>query len=376
MSVHRQLYRLGILTVLGLSLIACSPAPQTSGVPGPIAEESIEAPTLSPSSAPAASLTPTAAPSETPIPTPAWIAITAENLAKLQPVRDIGRHTQAVLDVAVSPDGTRVATGSADGAIRLLDAQLGGLIETFSHHNDWVYALDFSPDGALLISGGRDRTVQLWDMKTLTRITGAQTSGEPFRIDFAPDGTHFATAGYYSARGQVWSAPEGVAVMELSGHDTRLRAVAYSPDGRWLATSDESGRILIRDAQSGEPVHGAREDDGEPITLAFSPDGEYLAVGSSNGKASIWEVETDQLIREWYPHSRQVWDMAWSAGSDVLITGGADGVLRFWSPLEGDRLLSLTRHQAAIRGIALSLDGTTLVTGGEDAVTYVWRVTP
>jgi len=331
----------------------------------------------SPTSLPAATLTlsPTASATVVPTPTLSPSAITVENVDDLQPVAWPLGHTGLVYGVAVSADGHLVATASLDYMIRVFDGVTGDLIYTLEHHRDSAFCVAFSPDGSRLVSGGRDGTVQVWDMATGERISGARTSGFVFRLAVSTDGTRFASVSHFSARGQVWEITSGAALFPLEGHHTRLRSVTFSRDGRYLATGDQGGVVMLRDAIDGESLTTlASPDEGEALAVAFSPDGQYLAVGTSLSRIHLWNLEEHSYEGALYAHPGGVWGLAYSADGSLIISAGRDGALRFWDAVTGKRVRTIAYHGAIVRDIALSADGSTLVSGGDDRRVVVWRI--
>ncbi len=364
-----------LLSIALALLVGCRPPedagqPHETATPQPTREPTLTTillPTVGPSST--STLPPPSA-----VPTTSPAAIRLENADRLRVALALEGHRWPVWGVAVSPDGVRVATASTDRRVRLFETISGELLYTLEHHRDWVYSVAFSPDGQLLVSGGRDRTVQLWDPFTGERMAGARTGGEVYQIAFASDGSRFVSVGFYSALGEVWQADTGALLYMLEGHHTRLRSAAYDPSGAWLATGDEEGNILLRDARDGQ-ARAELITGLETLALAFSPDGSTLAAGNSRGEIILFSTQTATEIRRWYGHSRQVWRLLFTPDGQLLISCGADGAIRLWEPASGERLASLSgQHSAGVRAIALSADGTVLASAGEDATVLVWRI--
>jgi WD40 repeat protein len=167
----------------------------------------------------------------------------------------------------------------------------------------------------------------------------------------------------------------GAALFPLEGHRTRLRSVTFSKDGRYLATGDQGGVVMLRDAVDGEPLTTlASPDEGEALAVAFSPDGQYLAVGTSLSRIHLWNLEERSYEGALFAHSGGVWGLAYSADGSLIISAGRDGALRFWDAVTGKRMRTISYHSAIVRDIALSADGSTLISGGDDRRVVVWRL--
>jgi len=364
--------------------VACTtPIPQATSVPSP--SPSPPPPSATPSPAPTPTPTLTPSPTPTPKPTLAPQAITAQTAAQVQAALILDEHYGAIWGVDVTADGGLIASASTDHLVRLFDGRSGALLHVLEHHRDTVYCVAFSPDGTRLVSGGRDRTVQIWDVASGERLNGQRATGEVAQVAFSPDGTRFAGVGFFSAIGEVWLA-DGGPLFTLEGHRTRLRSVAWSPDGRWIASGNSEGGIILNDPETGQAARVLGAVQGDANALAFSPDGAILAVGTARGVVALWDLTTGQIVASWGAHQGGVLDLAYSPDGSLLITSGGDGVVRLWdaqaligvfgSGATAHRLATLAGHGEAVRGVAISADGSTLVSGGGDARVFVWRIAP
>ena len=394
-TIRRELSALVLLLGLLCLLSACGPsapgataAAATPQPASPVAATPTAEPTHTPTPRPVPSSTPTAAPTGTPTPTPAPTlhpgALTRDSVERLQRVQTLSGDGWSFFGVAVSGDGGLVAAGGSSQPVFVFDTRSGEMLHRLERHRSTVYSLDMTADASRLVSAGRDRTVQLWDPRSGDRLAGSRTHAELREVALSADGTRYATVGYYSALGDVWAAADGGRLFQLEGHETRLRSVAWSPDGQWLATGDQDGTILLRDPATGEPQVTLVTPDGEVTALAFSPDGETLAVGSGRNRVALWDIETGQEIARWVPHTGGVSGLLYTLDGSVLITAGGDGSVRLWDagllPEIADpnglqaRLATVGFHEGGCRGIDLSADGTTLVSAGADGLVFVWRL--
>ncbi|HXL87390.1 MAG TPA: WD40 repeat domain-containing protein, partial [Streptosporangiaceae bacterium] len=157
-------------------------------------------------------------------------------------------HKGAVWAVAVAPDGSWLATGSADGTVRIWDAATGQERAVLTGHKDSVLAVAVAPDGSWLATGSGDDTVRIRDTATgqeRTVLTGHK--GSVRAVAVAPDGSWLAT-GSADRTVRIWDAATGQERAVLTGHKDAVRAVAVAPDGSWLATGSADRTVRIRDA--------------------------------------------------------------------------------------------------------------------------------
>ncbi|CAG7853499.1 Vegetative incompatibility protein HET-E-1 [Serendipita indica DSM 11827] len=236
-----------------------------------------------------------------------WDGTTVAGLGTLE------GHTREVECLAFSPDGRRLASGSRDGTVRLWDGTTGASLGTLEGHTREVECLAFSPDGRRLASGSQDRTVRLWDgttgasLGTLEGHTGdGPMSGLLAR--WAPSciwlwGWHWVSVSGLLARWapscvwlwdgtvRLWDGTTGASLGTLEGHTDWVQCLAFSPDGRRLASG--SGMALYA-CGMGPPVQalGRLRDIPGVQCLAFSPDGHRLASGSWDRTVRLWDITT------------------------------------------------------------------------------------
>jgi WD40 repeat protein len=191
-------------------------------------------------------------------------------------------------------------------------------------------------------------------------------------VAFSPDGRLLATASK-DGTARLWDLVTGKQLRNLVGHSPVV-GVAFSPDGRMLATASEDRRARVY--VPVPPSHLARTltgHDGPVVGVAFSPDGRLLATASEDKTARVWDPVTGKHLRTLTGHDGPVVGVAFSPDGRLLATvGGGDRTARVWDTASGEHLRSLTGHGDYVVGVAFSPDGRLLATASYDWTAWVW----
>ncbi|MEU4511146.1 hypothetical protein AB0G05_16775 [Nonomuraea wenchangensis] len=288
-----------------------------------------------------------------------------------QPARDVLKGQDGwELSVMFSPDGKRLAN-SGDKAVQIWDAATGDPIRTLTAGTRPVRSVAFSPDGKRLAGAGDDDgTVRVWDADTgnpISTLTGRVTL-----MAFSHDGKRLATAGS-DGTARVWDADTGNLISTFTGHTGALFAVAFSRDGKRLATADSDGTARVWDADTGNPISTFTGHTGSVRSVAFSPDGKQLASTGDDQTVRIWKAATGDPVRTLTGHNGDVYAVAFSRDGKRLASGGADGTVRIWYRDTGRQIgAPLTGHTGSVVSVAFDPDGKRLASADNDQTVRMW----
>lgn len=190
-------------------------------------------------------------------------------------------------------------------------------------------------------------------------------------IAWSPDGRMLATASR-DGTARVYDARSGRALLVLPCDGVMVESVAWSPDSARLATAGRDRVVRIWDAASGEPVRLLTGTGYIGRQVAWSPDGRHVAASSKDRIVRVWEADTGRLVHELHGHGDDVWGVAWSPDGNRLASASHDQTAIVWDLTTGAVATTFTGHSDFIEGIAWSPDGRHIATGSGDHTARVW----
>jgi WD40 repeat protein len=305
-------------------------------------------------------------------------------------------HILGVSGVSWSPEtssgrtGRRLASsGPEDPAVRVWDTQTGEEILTLEGHTGSIRAVSWSPNGKHLASASFDRTVKVWDTEagkealTLEGHTGAVNC-----VAWSPDGKRLASgSGGRDAQGRplgpacvkVWDAQTGKEVVSplgpawvLGPEAVSVNDLAWSPDGRRLASAHFDQMVRVWDVQTGQETLQLKGHTRQVGGVAWSPDSRRLASASNDGTVWVWDAQTGSKELILRGHTSLVTGVSWSADGQRLASAASDHTVRVWDAQTWKEAVSLKGHTRPVERVAWSPDGKRLASASDDGTVRIW----
>ena len=307
--------------------------------------------------------------------------ITPDNAIRMEQLAMLGRGT--INQLGWSPDGATLAAAGSLG-IWLYDAAAPDspprLLE--GHSRD-VLTVVFSPDGAAVLSGSQDGTVKQWDaatgnlIRTLSlwddfsyEVGDQKRDAEVWSMAFSPDGKLLAT-GALNGTLRLWDLETARQRASLGGHTAQVARLAFSPDGSLLASSGYDGATIVWDVVTRGQRATLSGHQGWARSLAFSPDGSTLASGSNDMTIRLWDAASGEERTVLEGHTGEVLQLAFSQDGMTLASSALDGTLRVWDVESGSQRLLLDQLYG-VTGMAISPDGATLASSTGYGTLHLW----
>jgi WD40 repeat protein len=242
------------------------------------------------------------------------------------------------------------------------------LLHTLSGHSDKVYTLAFSGDGSHIASVSPDKTIRLWEAASGQEVHTFGISEVGMNdIAFSPDGRLLASSEV------IWDVESKQIVRELERGV--YAPVTFSPDGSILAVAPFDQPVKLLDVSSGQVVRTLDNQAGNfAPSMEFSPDGTLLATGGHlNGTVTLWDVENGQILRAFAHDTKSNFHgVAFSPDGQLLASAATEGTTKLWDVASGQVVLTLQGN--GCYDVTFSPDGSLLATAGCDRTVKLWDV--
>ncbi|MBU2547712.1 MAG: protein kinase [Proteobacteria bacterium] len=276
--------------------------------------------------------------------------------------------------VAISPDGRLVVTASDAGGPKMLwDLKTGRSLGVFEASDRSQPRATFTPDGAMLACGGEGQTIKLWDVRTLKVVDSLQGHENPVTcVAFSPNGKLMASAAGPEIR--LWNMADRSELGLLGRLEDSVTTLSFSPDGRRLAAGVYMNRVILYSLQTAKEEAVLPAPDSSIETLSFSPDSAVLA-GAFSDRIVLWDVESRAQLAD-LGQGKYHFSGAVFSPDGAKIVAGTDESIVVWDVAARDRAAELRGHENVVLSVAFSRDGSVLASGSLDETVRLWAAIP
>ena len=285
-----------------------------------------------------------------------WETATGKHLATLE------GHAWSITSLAFSAD-SRTLTSAAHTEVWVWDVASGRRKAAFDEHTDKVTAVALSANGSVLASSSNDRTVRVWDLTTGTNKAKLEHSGQVASVALSPNGKTVASAVGDSV--YLWDVVSGQEKIEI--RTDRVYSLAFSPNGRTLVSGEyyswfKHGLVKLWDVASGEKkVTFTHSRNSTRVTsVIFSADGRTIVSGGRDKTVKLWDV-TSKKRKATFATPSEVWSIAPSSDGGTLASASDNWSVSLWDVASGQEKIEIRTDR--VYSLAFSPNGRTLVSG-------------
>ncbi|MDZ8030324.1 NB-ARC domain-containing protein [Nostoc sp. DedSLP04] len=207
----------------------------------------------------------------------------------------------------------------------------------------------------------------------LAKCVFAETLVSISSVAFSPNGKLLAT-GDADGKTYLWQVDDGKLLFTCIGHSSWVKSVAFSPDGQTLASGSDDQTVKLWDVPDGKCLKTLQGHSNWVRSVAFSPDGQTLASGSEDQTVKLWNVHIGKCLITLQGNTNRIMSVAFSPDGQTLASGSEKQTVKLWDVRNGECLKILQGHSNWVRSVAFSPDGETLATGSDDQTVKLWDV--
>lgn len=281
--------------------------------------------------------------------------------------------------VELLPNKQVAAAIPDDNSVRIYDLPSLRIRHTLRGHTEWINAFNGSKNGKWIATASSDRTVKLWDAKTFEELATIRGHLDDVSLAYFID-----HAGHLISKSEktikVWPMSEVLRPEVVRGHAGKVFSVAFSPDGKLLASANQDRTIRLWNPATGVLVNTLTGHPGQIFCVSFSPDGKHLVSSGEGSKtqpavaARTWDVATGKAQFELCCHREQIHFASYSPNGRMIATASDDRTIKLWDAVSGRELRSLGGAPRELWSLAFTPDGRSIAGGTDRGEVFFWDI--
>ena len=289
------------------------------------------------------------------------------------PAAVLSGNAGPVWAVAFTPDGSTLAMAIDDGTVKLWDVATKRVRSTIKAHPGPVWGMAINQDGQWLATGGDDGKVRLFDLVTTNETISFDTKYAIRTLAFSPTSNDLLIGGR-TGQVEIWNTETGKQSVPTAGHEGTVAGVAYSPDGRTIASVSGDKSAKLWNAETGGEQLSLQGHSGGLYGVAFSTDGSKIVTGGWDKRARLWDTASGSLEHTCEGHEGDIWAVAFSPSTPFGASVGEDRIVRIFHTAQKAEVAALKAHTGTLYSVTFSRDGRWLATAGRDGTARVWEM--
>ena len=265
-----------------------------------------------------------------------------------------------------------------DNNIQLWDIATGTPVEILTGHTSFVTDIAYSPDGKKLLSGSKDKTLRLWTIPAQPQITlrRGYNNQKIHDIAYHPQGKLFSTLS--SDHIHLWNHEDSRPIRVKKFRDAQMSKVVFSYDGKEIASASEDGKIILWDSGDLNPIYSFATESKLITQIQYNSDASILASCSVDTNINLWDIERSngkvrhKKIMHFDAHLAKVNSIAFHPNNHVLASASQDKTIRIWDTKNNEQLKVISRHKAAVNCVVFSASGEFLASASDDRTIRIW----
>jgi WD40 repeat protein len=267
------------------------------------------------------------------------------------------RKWKGIHALAINADGSEMGAGSADGSIQIFNKSGKKRWKMKGHHGRAITGMGFRSKAKQWVTVGVDTEIKVWDDQTGNNVKTFYGPEHPPRaVAVSPDGKFIAVAGE-DTRVFIYDAVASKLSKVLAGHKDFVNGLAFSPDGNTLASAGSEGQVLLWDVLTGKLKQTMLGHTDEVNAVAISPDGGLMASASADATIILWNLTTGLKVNVLKGHQSGIRSVAFSPNGKNLVSTDDDGQMLVWNPAAGQLRKKLTKSPATVNTLAFDPKG-------------------
>ena len=297
---------------------------------------------------------------------------TAQIFNVQKPVKTLKKQSASILSLAFKPDGKELASGSEDKTCVLWNFPEGTIFNTISGYTHGVQAVFYTPEGTYFCTGS-NKYIKIYTPGGEYVNTYAGPATYIWSLSYNAL-TNNIVAGSYEKNIRVVDFTTGKLSFSFMGHLKNALAVAFSPDGKLLASGSLDQTVKIWNMDSKKTIHTFAGHSGNIYSVLFTPDSKKVISASNDNSIRIWDVESGKNVMNLSDHIEGVSCLALSPDGNYLISGSYDTNIKLWELSTGECIYTFSGHSEAVNAIAFHPEGKYFVSGSSDKTIVIWEL--